>query len=87
MQAVTISILALLLGASSSNTTLTQQPNKYEVAGIHDAAAAETFFLDLQEAVAKDDRGKVAAMIHYPITVQIAGLKVKLQRSPDLLLS
>jgi hypothetical protein len=85
MKVTLVSILGFFLCATASHTALAQQPNKYEVAGIDDAAEAEKFFRDLQEAVAKDDHGRVAAMIHYPITVRISGRKVKVQKSGDLL--
>ena len=85
MKVVIALLLGLCLSALPARASLTQQSNKYEVAGIDDAAVAEKFFRNLQEAVAKDDRAKVASMISYPITVMIGGRKVKLRRRADLL--
>ena len=62
-----------------------QKANKYEVAGIDDAAAVEKFFHNLQEAVARSDRVGVASVVSYPITVMIAGRKVKLRNRADFL--
>ena len=61
------------------------QTNKYAVAGITDAAAAERFLRALQQAVAKNDRNKVAAFLDYPITVNGAGYRIALRRPADLL--
>jgi hypothetical protein len=85
MKSAIVIVLVSLLGAVSADTAPMQPSNKYEVTGIQDAAAAEKFFGDLQAAVAKDDRSKVASMINYPLFVQISGRKVKLQKSADVL--
>jgi hypothetical protein len=48
----------------------------YAVAGISDAREVENFLAELQRASRSDDRNAIASLIHYPITVQIEGLRV-----------
>jgi len=68
-----------------SSLALAQKVNKYEVAGIDDAAAVEKFFHNLQEAMARGDRVRIASMVSYPITVMIAGRKVRLRNRAEFL--
>lgn len=51
----------------------TQKSNPYAVAGIDDPAAFHTFFVKLQQAVAKNDKKAVASMISYPLKVNTNG--------------
>ncbi|OLE54511.1 MAG: hypothetical protein AUG51_07955 [Acidobacteria bacterium 13_1_20CM_3_53_8] len=80
-------ILALLIVLSIGIVSVSsaQQTGRYEVAGIDNAAAAESFFYKLQRAVAEDNRAKVASMIDYPIFVRVAGRRIRLRRKVDLL--
>ncbi|WP_037288558.1 hypothetical protein [Saccharibacillus sacchari] len=55
----------------------TQKSNPYEVAGIDDPAAFHTFFVKLQQAVAKNDKKAVASMISYPLNVNTNGKTYK----------
>ncbi len=50
-----------------------QKSNPYAVAGIDDPAAFHTFFVKLQQAVAKNDKKAVASMIGYPLKVNTNG--------------
>ncbi|WP_312117183.1 hypothetical protein [Brevibacillus reuszeri] len=50
-----------------------QKPNRYEVAGITDPGAFETFFAKLQAAVEKGDKHLVAKKIKYPLRVNKEG--------------
>lgn len=61
-----------------------QQAGKYSNAGIDNDAAAETFFLDLKEAVSKDDRAKVANMMNFPLRVN-GDHKQLIRKKSDLL--
>ena len=78
-------LVLLLLGVGAPGRIRAQPSNKYEVAGITDAAAAERFFRDLQRAVTRNERGKVAGMVDYPLRVTIAGRKRTLNKKTDLL--
>ena len=75
-------LLAILV---LSSLALAQEANKYEVAGIDDAAAVEKFFHNLQEAMARGDRVRIASMVSYPISVMIAGRKVRLRNRAEFL--
>jgi hypothetical protein len=84
-KAKVVFLLMLVCGLFAPYAALAQQSNKYAVAGIDDATAAEKFFLDLQTIVAKDDRQAVANAINYPITVKVKGRRVKLRSKAELL--
>jgi hypothetical protein len=45
----------------------------------------DTFFAQLQRAVAMDDRAAVAAMMRYPITISIGGLRVPFGNAASVL--
>jgi len=77
-------LLALCLSAASGQT-VTPQSNKYEVAGIDDPRAVADFLRSLQQAVAKNERAKVAAMVNYPVSMIIRGRKLKLRNQADFL--
>lgn len=49
------------------------------------AQSADGFLVQLRRAVQADDRPAVAAMMQYPITVQIAGLRVPFKDAASLL--
>jgi|HubBroStandDraft_1064217.scaffolds.fasta_scaffold02351_4 hypothetical protein len=51
--------------------------------GEHDSY--RRFLTDLQQAVAKDARSEVAAMVAYPLTTHIAGKKIILQTPAEFL--
>jgi hypothetical protein len=59
----------LWTGAGSSVLQAAPAPNLYSVAGIDNAAEFEKFFLQLQAAVAANDRSRVADHILYPLRV------------------
>lgn len=61
------------------------QTGKYSVAGIDDDAAVERFLHDLQEAVSKNERAKVASMIAYPIKVHVGRHRAVVRNKSDLL--
>ncbi|CAM3980791.1 hypothetical protein [Saccharibacillus endophyticus] len=69
--------------AVTNPKTVTSQPaqksNPYEAAGIDDPAAFHTFFIKLQQAVAKNDKKAVASMISYPLNVNTNGKTYKFQ--------
>src|SRR5262245_57901189 len=75
-------LIAFLIVPAS---TIAHQTAKYSVAGIDNDAAVETFLHNLQEAVSKGDRVKVAAMIAYPIKVRVGGRKEVISKKSDLL--
>ncbi|MFP3392567.1 hypothetical protein [Brevibacillus sp. SIMBA_040] len=50
-----------------------QKPNRYEVAGITNPAAFEAFFGQLQQAVKRGDKNKVAKHVKYPLRVNKEG--------------
>lgn len=77
--------LLILLFLGAPGRVLAQPPNRYAVAGIDNAAAAERFLRGLQRAVARNERGKVAGMVDYPLRVTIDGRKRTLNRRADLL--
>lgn len=62
-----------------------RQTGKYSAAGIDNDAAVETFFLDMQKAVSKDDRAIVASMINYPVKVYGEGRTTVISKESDLL--
>jgi len=67
-------------GASSKTAAQSaQKSNPYEAAGIDDPAAFHTFFIKLQQAVAKNDKKAVASMISYPLNVNTNGKTYKFQ--------
>lgn len=72
--------IASATGASSKTAAQSaQKSNPYEVAGIDDPAAFHTFFIKLQQAVAKNDKKAVASMISYPLNVNTNGKTYKFQ--------
>ena len=85
MKLLFVLVLSLSVVAQVSEVGLAQQSEKYKVAGISDGAAAEKFFFELQKAVAKDDRAKVAAMIDYPISVNAGRRKIRIRAKAELL--
>jgi hypothetical protein len=60
---------------------------KYHAAGIENTLAAESFFRDLQAAVKVSDKHEVSSMVDYPITVNLAGRRVKLTNAQQLVRS
>jgi hypothetical protein len=77
-------LLVVVACASLPVVVSAQQGGKYEVAGVSDERAAEKFFRDLQEAVAKDERARVASMFDYPVYVR-GRRTLRLKRRADLL--
>jgi len=51
------------------------------------ATSADALLAELQRAVARDDRQAVAAMIRYPITIAVAGMRIPMQDSAALVQS
>lgn len=85
MKIVLTFALALFILTNVYAATAIQGQNKYEVAGIDDAASADKFFLDLKKAVEKDERDKVVMMVSYPINILIKGRRTKLRTKAELL--
>ena len=80
---IRIAILLALLLIPASVTA--GQTGKYSVAGIDDDAAVGRFLHDLQEAVSKNDRARVASMIAYPIKVRVGRHRAVVRNRSDLL--
>ena len=59
--------------------------NRYEVAGITSAAAAEGFFYRLQRAVAQERRAEVAALVDYPVRVRLGRRMRRVRNRAELL--
>lgn len=80
-------VLSLLVFASLCSATSVAQKDKYAyaVAGIDDADAADKFFLEIKQAVEKNERDKIAALVSYPINVSIKGRRTKLRSKAELL--
>src|ERR1044071_178652 len=66
--AIAITLLLILFTAALSRQ---QDENRFAVAGLKEREV-EIFFNSFKEAVAKDDKRKVAAMVSYPIKVYVA---------------
>ena len=64
-------------------TAKTKATNRYEVAGIDDAAAFEAMFTIVQGLVKKDDKSQVAQYMLYPIHASIDGKKTKINNETD----
>jgi hypothetical protein len=77
--------LVLFVLINVCRATAAQQQNKYAVAGIEDAEAADKFFLDLKKSVEKNERHKVILMVDYPINVLIKGRRTRLRSKAELL--
>ncbi len=65
--AITITLLSILFTAALSRQ---QDENRFAVAGLKEREV-EIFFNSFKEAVAKDDKRKIAAMVSYPIKVYL----------------
>jgi hypothetical protein len=59
--------------------------NRYAVAGFKDDAAVERFAQGFVAAVLAGDRAKVAAAVHLPIVVRVAGWPIKVRHKEVLL--
>jgi hypothetical protein len=59
--------------------------DKYNAAGITDAAAADKFFTSLQRAVALNQKSKVALMVSFPLRVRAGGGHMTLKHPSALL--
>lgn len=82
MKNKTAIFLAFLIIPASA---IAQQTGKYSVAGIENDAAVESFLHDLQEAVSKNERAKVASIIAYPIKVRVGRHREIIRKKSDLL--
>ncbi|HVF57533.1 MAG TPA: hypothetical protein VM934_15365 [Pyrinomonadaceae bacterium] len=82
---VVMLLMLLALSLSSAAAGPSRQEGKYSVAGIDDERAVEKFLADLQEAVAQDDRARVASMLSYPLTLHSGKRRTVLRRKSDLL--
>lgn len=85
MKVVCAVLLLVFPGAMLSGFARGEPPDRYEAAGIEDAAAAERFFRRLQTAVARNERAEVAGMVAYPLRVRVDGRTVVLRNKADLL--
>ncbi|MDO3412242.1 hypothetical protein QWJ34_20935 [Saccharibacillus sp. CPCC 101409] len=63
--------------ASASASQTAQKNNPYYTAGIDDPAEFHTFFVKLQQAVAKNNKKAVASMVSYPLNVNTGGKTYK----------
>ncbi len=64
-----------------TNSSTNPSTNPYEVAGISNAKAFHTFFITFQQAVIKDNKAKVASMVHYPFNVNTNGKTHKIKNA------
>lgn len=64
-------------------TAISKAANRYEVAGIDDAAAFEKVFKTVQSLVEKGDKQQVAQYILYPVNVYINGQKTKISNEAE----
>ncbi len=80
-----LAILSLIAFLIIPISITAQQTGRYSNAGIDNDAAVEAFFLELKEAVSKDDQSKVADMINYPLNVNGRGHKEVIRKKSDLL--
>lgn len=76
-------LAALLLAASCAKASA--QERKYGVAGADDDRAVEAFLSELKEAVAKNDRAKVASMVSFPLRLNNDRRKTFVRSRADLL--
>jgi hypothetical protein len=83
LKTITKTLAALLLAVSCAKASA--QEHKYSVAGIDDDRAVEAFLAELKEAVAKNDRAKVASMVNFPLRVNNDRRKTLVRRRADLL--
>ena len=60
----------------------TASDNPYAAAGVNDPDHFEDFFRRLQQMIAADEREAVAAVVHYPMSVEIEG-KLQMMRSEE----
>jgi hypothetical protein len=83
-------IIALLLTAFVCTTTrpqnstrdAAQSTGKYSVAGLDDDREVEDFFLSFKNAVARNDKAKVASMVSYPVYVRFtSGRNVRIRNA------
>jgi hypothetical protein len=83
-------ITALLLAACLCTTALphnstqdsAQTAGKYAVAGLDDEREVEDFFLSFKDAVARNDKAKVASMVSYPVYVRLtSGRSVRIRNA------
>jgi hypothetical protein len=64
---------------------VTQVQGRYSAAGLNEREV-EQFFLSFQDAIARGDKEKVAAMVAYPIPVSLAsGRRVRVRNRADFL--
>ena len=77
--------LALFILTNVCSARVIKEQNKYAVAGIDDAQIVDKFFLELKQAVEKDERDEVVAMVSYPINVLIKGRRTKMRTKAELL--
>jgi hypothetical protein len=63
-------------------TAETVTDNPYAAAGVNDPDHFEDFFRRLQKMIAEDEREAVAAVVHYPMSVEIDG-KLQMMRSEE----
>jgi len=71
LKRVAILISLLLIPIAVSAQPIRQDENKFAVAGVKEREI-EVFFTAFKDAIAKDDKHKVAAMVSYPLRVPIA---------------
>ena len=77
--AILISLLLIPIAVSAQPTQ--QDENRFAVAGVKEREV-EIFFTAFKNAIAKDDKRKVAAMVSYPLDAYLAsGRRVKIVNS------
>lgn len=62
----------------------TPRGGKYSVAGLDDEREVERFFLAFKEAVAADDKARVASMVSFPVSASLAsGRRVRIRNRAE----
>ena len=71
--------VALARGASA------QEENRYAVAGVEDPREVGRFLSELQEAVARDERARVASLVSFPMRLNSGKRKTLVRNRRDFL--
>lgn len=83
---ILIAFLCLIttLGLAACKPKVSEEnKSRFQVAGIDNGQDVAVFLEDLKQAVANDDRKKVASMIRYPFATYDLGEKVKDYPAPE----
>jgi len=82
MKRIAITLLLVLFASTFALPSQQQDENRFAVAGLKEREV-EVFFKSFKDAIAKDDKRRVARMVSYPIDVylQPSDRKVKIVNS------